>query len=83
MTDNDRLGHGIKMKYGTAPQDPDERQLSAIKAQLKAILDSGRVPTAEEWRVTVYTNCPSAGQYVYRGIDNSDLTALLKLATKS
>ena len=82
------IGNGLLIDFPRAAQDvlevdPDDRQLSAIKAQLKAILDSGRVPAAEEWRLIVYTNCPSAGKYGYHGIDNSDLTALLKLATKS
>jgi len=83
MTSDDQLRHAIKMKYGTAPQDPDNQQLDQIKKQLKAIVDSGRIPTADEWWNIVHTNCPSAGKYRYAGIDNSDLTTLLKLATKS
>jgi hypothetical protein len=71
------------MKYGTAPQEPDARQLVHIKEQLKAILDSGKIPTPDEWRKIVHTYCPSAGKYRYAGIDNSDLTTLLKLATKN
>jgi len=83
MRFDDQLAHGIKMKYGTAPQEPDVRQLRHIKEQLKSILDSGRIPTSEEWRKIVHAHCPGAGKYRYAGIDNSDLTTLLKLATKT
>ncbi|WP_061945126.1 hypothetical protein [Collimonas pratensis] len=81
-SDDQSLSHKIKMKFGTSPNEPDTQQLAHIKADLKRISDAGRVPTSVEWLVIVKRHCPSCGHYKYAGEDNSDLTTLLKLATK-
>ncbi|MNY38855.1 hypothetical protein D3C86_1735060 [compost metagenome] len=82
MNDNDKkLAHRLKIKFGTAPAEPTESQLDAIKRDLKTLLDRGHTPTERDWRDVISKHCPSAGRYGYAGADNSDLTTLLKMAT--
>ena len=80
--DDDQLSLAIKVKFGTAPNNPTDLQLARIKADLKAIVDAGRKPTEAEWKAIVGKHCPQAGHYKYSGMDNTDLNVLLSLATK-
>jgi hypothetical protein len=80
------LAHALKIRFGTPPGEPNELQLEGIKRDVRRILLSGRLATDEDWYEAVYEavqkHCPSAGHYVYKGLDNSDLITLLNLATK-
>jgi hypothetical protein len=83
LNSNDqKLAHAIKLKFGTAPHEPTETQLEYIKAALQTIVNSGKTPTDKEWLDIVKRYCPGTGTHVYAGQDNSDLIALLRLATK-
>jgi hypothetical protein len=76
------LARLLKIRFGTAPQEPSERQLNEIKRAIEAIRNSGRLPTWADWQVLVYRYCPGAGQHRYAGMDNSDLDTLLALARR-
>lgn len=80
MTEDQKLAHSLKMKFGTAPGDPTDAQLSLIKRDILKINASGRVPTEADWLEAVSRYCPQTGHYSYHGIDNSDLNTLLSLA---
>lgn len=41
---------------------------------------SGKVLDAAKWAELVKKHCPSAGQWIYKGLDNSDIRTLLALA---
>lgn len=69
----DALAHALKIRFGTAPVEPTERQLDQIIAEV----GSKDRPTEHDWRNAVHRYCPSAGQYKYGSIDNSDLNELL------
>jgi hypothetical protein len=77
------LGHKLKLKFGTAPNDPNATQLESIKRDIKALVAKGITPTGSDWAEIVKRHCPSAGSYGYRGADTSDLITLLQLATKN
>ena len=79
----DKLAHALKMKFGTAPSDPNPQQMAVITAYIKSIKSPGRFPTEDDWRAAVHLYCPSAGSYKYAGLDNSDLNTLLALATQA
>lgn len=84
MNMNDQeLGHKLKLKYGTAPNDPSASQLELIKRDIKALVAKGITPTENDWAEIVKRHCPSAGSYGYKGADTSDLITLLQLATKN
>lgn len=83
MTEDDRLAHALKLKFGLAPHEPTSWQLQSIKAAIARIKSSGRLPTDAEWRAAVAISCPGIGQHVYAGVDNSDLNTLLALATQA
>lgn len=78
---DERLAHALKLRFGTAPNEPTESQLRAIKCAIRELVSSGRVPTDGDWFEVVRLQCPSAGSYGYKGADNSDLIALLRLAS--
>lgn len=80
MKDSEKLAHKLKIKYGTAPNEPTDAQLALICAEINKIIQSGGKPTEEDWSDAVYRHCPKAGKYSYSGIDNSDLNTLLALA---
>lgn len=68
------FAHMIRIRYGTAPSEPTERQLDAI------IVDIGSVPpttpiTIGELGKIVARHCPTAGTHKY-GQDVSDLQAI-------
>ncbi|MGK0270649.1 MAG: hypothetical protein ACI88H_001296 [Cocleimonas sp.] len=77
-----QLAHTLKIKYGTAPSEPNEQQLAAIKMDIQTLVNQGRSPTENDWQEIVTRHCPDAGRYKYAGADNSDLVTLLQMATK-
>lgn len=84
MNINDQeLGHKLKLKFGTAPNEPSATQLGLIKRDVKALVAKGITPTVRDWTEIVKRYCPSAGNYGYKGADTSDLITLLQLATKN
>lgn len=76
------LSYLLRMKFGTAPNEPTASQVRSIALHIKRLHDSGVSVTAAHWAQAVQTNCPSAGQWAYRGVDNSDISTLLALAIK-
>jgi hypothetical protein len=80
MSADQELAHALKMKFGTAPAEPSDTQLPAIKSEIQRIQASGKTPTVTDWSAAVSLYCPSAGTCSYFGIDNSDLNTLLALA---
>jgi hypothetical protein len=84
MNSNDQaLAHSIKLKFGTAPSDPSDYQLSQIKKEIQALVNKGITPSASDWSSVVKKYCPNTGNYFYGGADTSDLVTLLQMATKS
>lgn len=83
MTADEELAHSLKMKFGLAPQEPSAHQLQSIKSFIAKVVSSGRQPSHQDWHNAVKAVCSSIGQWKYAGIDNSDLNALLALATQS
>lgn len=83
MNQNDqRLALALKIRFGTAPSEPNEQQLAGIKRDIQSLVALGRAPTDADWQIIVSRHCPGAGKYKYAGADNSDLTTLLQMATK-
>lgn len=80
MTSNEKLAHALKVQFGLAPQEPNEEQLLAIKTTINRIQQSGRNATVADWRAAVAAACSTFGQWIYKGLDNSDLNVLLALA---
>lgn len=81
MTESDnQLAHSIKIRFRTSPWEPTEQQLEQIKQAIRRL---GRPATEADWASIVGSVCPSAGKYVYGGLDNSDLNALLAQASKT
>lgn len=76
------LALAIKIKFGTAPNNPSTCQLEKIKQDLKALIEQGITPSESNWFEIIKKYCPDTGIYFYKGLDNSDLTTLLHLATK-
>lgn len=83
MNRNDQeLAHKLKIKFGTAPNEPSPDQLQEIKADISELVNKGIIPSESNWTAIVQKHCPNAGGYFYKGIDTSDLITLLRLATK-
>lgn len=83
MSQHDQeLAQAIKIKFGTAPDNPTTYQLEKIKQDIKALVAQEITPSERDWVEIVKKHCPEAGNYFYKGLDNSDLTTLLQLATK-
>lgn len=78
--DDAQLAHAIKMKYGTAPNEPNDGQLAAIKSDVRAFLADGGELTDEVIMQVVRSHCPRAGSFGYHGADMSDVKAMLRLA---
>lgn len=75
------LASKIRIKYGTAPEEPNSNQLTCIIEKIQSIkLKEKRSPSDLDWDIAVNENCKSAGKYVYSGLDNSDLNAILMAA---
>ncbi|WP_256357386.1 hypothetical protein [Pseudomonas sp. PDM26] len=82
MTEDQKLAHSLKIKFGLGPHEPSAGQLAAIKRHIQSLRDQGIQPTHSDWEHAVYQYCPGAGSCRYSGLDNSDLNALLMLALK-
>jgi len=80
MTSDEKLAHTLKVQFGLAPHEPNEAQLLAIKTAITRIQQSGRNAADADWRAAVAAACPTIGQWLYKGMDNSDLNVLLALA---
>lgn len=80
--EDEKLAHQIKLRFGTAPQEPSADQLARIKRDLASLSSAGRVPTDQDWAQIVGLHCPGTGRYGYKGVDNSDLRTMLALATR-
>lgn len=81
-TNNQKLAHALKIKYGLPPMGPTSEQLEKIKQHISTIYASGKTPSDADWRFAVYKYCPGAGSWKYAGLDNSDLNTLLTVAMK-
>jgi len=77
-----QLAHSIKIKFGTAPNNPTPYQLEQIKQDVRTLVAKGITPSESDWVAIVKKYCPNAGSYLYEGVDTSDLITLLQLATK-
>lgn len=82
MNNDDELSYKIKIKFCTAPDEPNQYQLENIKRDIKDFVDKGITPSHNDWAQVVKNYCPQSGTYFYRGMDSSDLSTLLILATK-
>ncbi|MGC3892759.1 hypothetical protein [Pseudomonas urmiensis] len=80
MTEDQKLAHGLKMKFGLGMGEPTLSQLRSIKQYIQSIRDQGHKPTHSDWEFAVNRYCPGSGTGSYSGIDNSDLNALFLLA---
>ena len=83
MNSDQDLAHRIKIKFGTAPNDPTSHQLERIKRDIQALVAKGITPSEKDWAEIVQEYCPGAGTYLYKGADTSDLITLMQLATKN
>lgn len=79
-TNNEKLAHVLKLKFGTSHFEPTEAQVNEIKLAILAIIAAGGTPAESDWQRIVAAKCPSAGKYKYAGQDTSDLATLLELA---
>ncbi|WP_226611403.1 hypothetical protein [Marinobacter nauticus] len=82
MNSDQELAHKIKIKFGTAPNDPTSYQLERIKQDIQSLVAKGVTPSESDWAEIVKKYCPGAGNYAYKGADTSDLITLMQLATK-
>lgn len=82
MNNDQELAHRIKIKFGTAPNEPTSYQLEKITKDIQALIENGVTPSEADWADTVKRYCPNAGSYVYKGADTSDIITLMRLATK-
>lgn len=83
MTNDQELAHKLKVKFGTAPNEPTSSQLEKIKQDIRVLVQKGVIPTGSDWASIVKKHCPDAGNYGYYGADTSDLITLMQLATKN
>lgn len=83
MTNDQELAHKLKIKFGTAPNEPTSIQLEKIKQDIRVLVQKGVIPTESDWASIVKKHCPDAGNYGYYGADTSDLITLMQLATKN
>jgi len=80
VTEDEKLAHSLKIKFGLARNEPTLNQLSRIKRDIQLIQNAGGTPTYSDWEYAVLEHCNSAGTCSYSGIDNSDLNTLLRIA---
>lgn len=73
---DEKLAHALKIRFGTFGAEPSQLQLNAIKKEI----EKKAFPTDQDWFSAVSKHCPTAGSCVYKGLDNSDLNTLLKIA---
>lgn len=82
MNNDQDLAHKLKIKFGTAPNEPTPFRLEKIKQDIQELVQKGVTPTESDWASIVKKHCPDAGSYGYYGADTSDLITLMQLATK-
>lgn len=82
MNNDQELAHKLKIKFGTAPNEPTSFQLEKIILDIQALVSRGITPSEADWSKIVSKHCPGAGTYKYAGVDTSDLITLMQLATK-
>ena len=82
MSKDHELAHLLKIRFGTAPNEPASDQVLKIKLEIQILVAQGETLSYTDWYTIVHKYCPSAGTHKYAGADNSDLTTLLLLATK-
>ena len=80
MSAKEKLCLSLKIRFGTAPNEPDSSQIDHILHAISSIASTGREPTEQDWANAVARFCPSTDSYHYSGLDNSDLNTLLALA---
>lgn len=68
------------MKFGTSPYEPTSLQAFKISSEVVKYFESGNALDAAVWAELVKKYCPSAGQWIYKGLDNSDIRTLLAMA---
>ncbi|GGF76548.1 hypothetical protein GCM10011332_33190 [Terasakiella brassicae] len=78
-TPNNELKNLLRRKYGLSPAEPTSQQIQNIKRYLQV---QGRIISGQELEQTIAKYCPSFGSHTYAGVDNTDLTTLLKLISK-
>ncbi|NMM20947.1 MAG: hypothetical protein HHJ15_13505 [Rhodoferax sp.] len=83
MSQDQLLGTALKVKFGLASIEPTQQQLQAIKDAAQALTKGGHALNDSDWGAIVKRHCPGFGKYVYKGLDNSDLRALLALAIQA
>lgn len=74
------FAYRIRMTFGTSPHEPNRSQAFNISSEAVIYARSGNALDAAKWAELVKKHCPSAGQWAYRGLDNSDIRTLLALA---
>lgn len=77
------LAHALRMKFGTSPHEPTPQQIQLISLEVRQLHRYGVTLDLAKWQDLVKKYCPSAGGWAYRGLDNSDLQALLTLALQA
>jgi hypothetical protein len=77
-----QLANSIRIKFGTSSSEPTQYQLEKIIQDIDNIRKSGSHPSNSDWQKIVKLRCPSTGNYIYKGLDNSDLNTLLEMAKK-
>lgn len=77
-----QLANAIRIKFGTSSSEPNQYQLERIIQDVESLRRYNNYPSNSEWQNIVKRYCPSTGDYIYRGLDNSDLNTLLEMAKK-
>ena len=77
------LAYLLRMKFGTSPHEPTPQQIQSISLEVRQLHRYGVSLDLAQWHEIVKKHCPSTGRWVYRGVDNSDLQALLTLALQA
>lgn len=70
----------IRIRFGTAPDEPTASQLTDIAKDLESI---NWKADDDELRNIVYEHCQTAGKFKYAGEDHSDLVSMISQATKT
>jgi len=77
-----QLADAIRKKFGTSSSEPNMYQLEQIINEIERIRLYNKYPSDTEWAGIVKKHCPSTSTWVTKGLDNSDLNALLQMAKK-
>lgn len=66
----------LRIQFKTSDVEPTDSQLQSIISDIERI-QATRIPTVQDWGQIVAKHCPSTGKWLYKGLDFSDLNALL------